>query len=61
MVVSLYKQYSDMLQYMSEKREKEGKLMTSYNFLLLKEWMLLVPRIQVLILSVSYARNNGTS
>ena len=51
MVVSLYKQYSDMLQYMSEKREKEGKSMTSYNFLLLKEWMLLVPRIRVLILN----------
>ncbi|KNB45282.1 ATP adenylyltransferase [Blastocystis sp. subtype 4] len=44
--ISLYKQYSDMLQYMSEKRDKKGKSMTSYNFLLLKEWMLLVPRIR---------------
>lgn len=36
---------------LKQKREKEGKKLESYNFLLLKEWMFVVPRSCVMSVS----------
>lgn len=40
----LLSKYNLIMEDMKQKREKEGRKLESYNFLLLREWMFVVPR-----------------
>ena len=52
-VDELYQHYSEMVEHMTKVRQSEGKKMESYNFLLFKKWLMLVPRTRVGLLIVS--------
>ena len=57
-VDELYQHYSEMIEHMMKVRQSEGKKMDSYNFLLFKKWLMIVPRTRVGVFMVGELTGN---